>query len=78
MPLSMKLYAAGLAGALGHLVFIPWVASPIQNIVEARDENTRPCEGMEGWLKVHRLRMVVADVPSWLLFLAADLAIPAL
>ncbi|KAI0636745.1 putative integral membrane protein [Trametes polyzona] len=68
-------YWAGLAGAIGHMVFIPWVAGPIQRMVEDRNEKGATHE-MERWLSVHRVRMLVADVPAWLSFIGAVLTTP--
>lgn len=70
--LSTKLYWAGLVTAFGHLVFVPWVARPVQNIVEDRSEEGATSE-MRKWLGVHKIRMVIADVPAWLSFLGAVL-----
>ncbi|KAL4897745.1 putative integral membrane protein [Aspergillus ambiguus] len=67
---SSPFYWVGLAGAVGHLLFVPWVATPIQNMVEDRNEQGATCE-MEKWLSVHRVRMLVADLPAWLAFVAA-------
>ncbi|KAL5359746.1 putative integral membrane protein [Aspergillus floccosus] len=68
-------YWIGLAGAIGHMLFIPWVATPIQNMVEDRNEEGATRE-METWLSVHRVRMLVADLPAWLGFGAAVLTTP--
>lgn len=62
-------YWAGLVAAIGHLVFVPWVAGPVQRIVEDEGENA-PGE-MEKWLGVHKVRMLVADFPAWLAFIGA-------
>ncbi|KAK2788983.1 hypothetical protein FQN53_002799 [Emmonsiellopsis sp. PD_33] len=67
-------YWVGLAGAVGHLMFVPWVAGPVGRIVgggrggekgDKRDKGEATRE-MERWLSVHRVRMVVADLPGWL------------
>lgn len=70
--LSTKLYWAGLVSAVGHLVFVPWVARPVQNIVEDRSEEGATSE-ISKWLGVHKIRMAIADVPAWLSFLGAVL-----
>ncbi|GAD97529.1 predicted protein [Paecilomyces variotii No. 5] len=72
---SSPFYWIGLAGAIGHLLFVPWVATPIQNMVEDRNEEGVTCE-METWLSVHRVRMLVADLPAWLAFTAAVMTTP--
>ncbi|KAK2802396.1 hypothetical protein FQN50_007393 [Emmonsiellopsis sp. PD_5] len=93
---STTWYWVGLAGAVGHLMFVPWVAGPVGRIVNRRkggekgekggkggekgnggDKGEVEGEGegegeveatreMERWVSVHRVRMVVADLPGWL------------
>lgn len=67
-------YWAGLAGAIGHLVFVPFVAGPVQRIVEAK-RGSEPTRDMERWVSVHRVRMVVADLPAWIAFIGAVLTL---
>jgi hypothetical protein len=67
-------YWAGLAGAVGHLVFVPFVVGPVQRIFEANEKSV-PTRDMERWLSVHRVRMVVADLPAWIAFVGAVLTL---
>lgn len=67
-------YWAGLAGAVGHLVFVPFVVGPVQRIVEAGKES-EPTRDMERWVSVHRVRMAVADLPAWIAFIGAVLTL---
>ena len=73
-PLSMKFYAAGLAAALGHMMFAPWVIgpmdAPVWNITNDRAKEGAVSE-MRRWLCLHRMCMPVADVPAWLTCLGA-------
>jgi hypothetical protein len=68
-------YWAGMAGAIGHLMFVPFVAGPVQRLVEAKGEKSEPTRDMERWLSVHRVRMVVADLPAWVAFVGAVLTL---
>ncbi|KAF4160359.1 hypothetical protein CNMCM8927_004817 [Aspergillus lentulus] len=71
LPLSRTtFYWAGVAGAVAHLFFVPFVAPRIQRIVENSNENGATVE-MEEWLGFHRIRMLVADLPAWLAFAGA-------
>lgn len=70
---SMKLYLFGLLGTIGHMVFVPFVMVPVRDIVEDRSYG-HSCRDMEKWLRVHRIRMVVADTTAWVAYLAAVLA----
>ena len=72
--LSTQLYCAGLAGAIGHMLFVPWVATLIENIV-TRHSKEGAAKEMETWLSIHRVRILVADLPGWLSFLAAYMVI---
>lgn len=67
---STRFYWVGLAVAFGHMMFIPGVAGPINNIIEDKAEEGATSE-MAKWLRVHRVRMLVADFPAWLSFLGA-------
>ena len=77
--LSTKLYLAGAAFAIGHLVFVPWVVGPIKtpvwNIMDDKNKDGAVAE-LEGWLKLHRLRTLVADLPAFLFCFAAVLSTP--
>lgn len=70
--LSTSFYWIGLAATFGHLLFVPRVSNSIRNMVEdGRGEP--PTNELENWLKIHRLRILVADLPAWLACLAAVL-----
>ncbi|KAJ9491169.1 hypothetical protein VN97_g2068 [Penicillium thymicola] len=75
-------YWIGLAGAIGHLVFVPFVVGPVKRIVD--DVGVKEDMGESGvgasvdmarWVGVHRVRMVVADLPAWIAFLGAILTL---
>ncbi|KAK2755067.1 hypothetical protein FQN54_006595 [Arachnomyces sp. PD_36] len=68
--LSSKLYWAGLAFAVGHLAFVPWVAAPVDAIVRGGSAEGATSD-MSRWLGVHKIRMAVADFPAWVSFLGA-------
>ncbi|PLB40355.1 putative integral membrane protein [Aspergillus candidus] len=75
-PLSRStFYWAGLVAAIGHMLFVPLVAKPVQRIFESSDEDGQPSRDMERWLAIHRVRMLVADLPGWLAFVGAVLVV---
>lgn len=75
LPLSRTtFYWAGVAGAVAHLFFVPFVAPRIQRIVEDSNANG-PTVDMEDWLGFHRIRMLVADLPAWLAFAGAVMVV---
>jgi hypothetical protein len=76
-PLSIKLYTTGLACAIGHLAFVPWVMPRVEGIVHNYVGKTATVE-MGKWLVVHKIRMAAADFPAWLSFLGAVLATASL
>ena len=59
--------------AIGHMLFIPAVKGPIQRVLEDRGKGNASGE-LESWLIVHKIRMMVADLPAWLSCLAAVVA----
>ncbi|KAB8275902.1 putative integral membrane protein [Aspergillus minisclerotigenes] len=72
LPVSRTtFYWAGLIGAIGHLAFVPFVAPPIQRILDNTDPEAEASKEMDTWLGVHRIRMLVADIPAWLAFVGA-------
>jgi hypothetical protein len=71
--LGKRFYTAGLVAAIGHMLFIPAVKGPIQRVLEDRGKGNASGE-LESWLIVHKIRMVVADLPAWLSCLAAVVA----
>lgn len=68
-------YWAGLVGAIGHMLFVPLVAKPVQRIFENADGDGQSTRDMDRWLAIHRVRMLVADLPTWLAFVAAVLVV---
>lgn len=74
-------YWMGLLGAIGHLAFVPLVAGPVKQVIEGQDghENGKgdnsASVGMAKWVGVHRVRMLVADLPAWISFLGAVLTL---
>jgi hypothetical protein len=75
-------YWVGLAGAVGHLVFVPFVAGPVKRIVEdvavtedLGESGVGASVDMRRWVGVHRVRMVVADLSAWVAFLGAVLTL---
>ncbi|KAJ5476207.1 hypothetical protein N7475_001936 [Penicillium sp. IBT 31633x] len=75
-------YWVGLVGAIGHLAFVPFVAGPVQRVVEdvaVKEDGGESGVGATGdmarWLSVHRVRMAVADLPAWIAFVGAILTL---
>ena len=75
-------YWVGLAGAVGHLVFVPFVAGPVKRIVDnvaatedLGESGVGASADMRRWVGIHRIRMVVADLPAWVAFLGAVLTL---
>ncbi|KAJ5585378.1 uncharacterized protein N7459_005178 [Penicillium hispanicum] len=76
-------YWAGLAGAIGHLAFVPFVVGPVKGIVDAKevgeggdgDGEDSATAQMAKWVGVHRVRMLVADLPAWVAFVGAVLTL---
>lgn len=85
-----KLYACGLCGLLAHLCFVPFVTGPVKRICDWMEEGQSDglkggkgrekgekeglVEVLKGWLGMHKLRMVVADVPAWVCCIMGSLA----
>ncbi|RMZ76369.1 hypothetical protein DV738_g4978, partial [Chaetothyriales sp. CBS 135597] len=70
---SSKWYWAGLGFTACHFVFVPLVAYPIRDIVEDRSKG-KSTKDLKRWLDVHRIRVLVADLPACLSFLGALLS----
>jgi hypothetical protein len=75
-------YWVGLFAAAGHLAFVPFVVGPGRRILE--DSSVKEDQGesgvgatvdMERWLSVHRIRIVLADLPAWVAFVGAVLTL---
>lgn len=73
---SRKLYLAGLIGTCAHFIFAPTMLGIIENITTDRSGNCT--EDMEHWLRVHYVRLVVADFPAWFAYVGAVLTTFAL
>lgn len=69
---STRWYGAGLAFTVAHFLFVPLIAYPIRDIVEdrAQGESSRD---LKRWIDIHRVRVIVADLPGWLSFFGAVL-----
>jgi hypothetical protein len=67
-----KRYAYGAILALGHLAFVPLVAGPILQIIEAEkpsDKARREVEdgneaALRTWLSWHTVRTLLVDIPA--------------
>ncbi|TPX10186.1 uncharacterized protein E0L32_001383 [Thyridium curvatum] len=71
-PAVSRFYAIGAAFTAAHFLFVPLVMPKIQGMVDDEPKG-QACEHQQGWLKVHRIRSLVVDLPGWLCFLAAAL-----
>ncbi|PGH16122.1 hypothetical protein AJ80_05337 [Polytolypa hystricis UAMH7299] len=69
-----KWYTAGLILSIAHFAFVPFVAYPVRDIVEDRSEG-KSTGGLKRWLDVHRVRVLLVDLPCWMCFLAAALVV---
>ncbi|CAI4213210.1 unnamed protein product [Parascedosporium putredinis] len=60
-------YVAGAALSLSHLLFVPFVAPPLEKIMEpsAQDGEVDPNAELERWLSVNALRSVTVDFAAW-------------
>lgn len=82
---TTRFYWMGLVCAAGHLAFAPFVAGHVQGIIknkahrerkgERADETDSASGQMALWLGVHRVRMVLADLPAWIAFVGAVLTL---
>jgi hypothetical protein len=60
---------AGITFGLGHFVFAPTIADVIKNMCDEEEEkNGQTLTWLKRWLRVHRIRTLVADVPAGLCF----------
>ena len=69
---SSRWYGAGLAFALAHFAFVPWVAHPIEEIVKGKSKEESTTH-LRRWLYIHRVRSLLVDLPAWASFLVAAL-----
>ncbi|KAJ5655749.1 hypothetical protein N7507_007699 [Penicillium longicatenatum] len=78
---TTRFYWMGMLGAIGHLAFVPLVAGPVKQVVDNQNRREKGKEGdsasawMAKWVGVHRVRMLVADLPAWISFLGAVLTL---
>lgn len=81
---TSKFYGVGLACAVGHLLFVPLVAGPVSRIVERSrlvkdglkseseaESEVHPTDHLATWVSLHRVRMLVVDLPAWISFAVA-------
>ncbi|KAL4936464.1 hypothetical protein BDV06DRAFT_204973 [Aspergillus oleicola] len=69
---SKNLFLSGLIGTCAHFVFAPTMLGIIDSITSDKKGNCT--EDMGRWLRVHYVRMVVADLPAWISYAGAVLA----
>lgn len=62
---SLKWYLAGSGLALSHLLFAPFVASPIQAIVGNDRSKGEPTELLDRWLGLNLVRTLTVDFAAW-------------
>lgn len=62
---SWYYYLLGTVGTAAHFL---WGTTDLQHIQDITEERTkgRSVEAMKDWLSMHRIRMLVADVPAWI------------
>lgn len=69
---SRNLFMSGLLGTCAHFCFVPKMMGVIDDITSDRlDGNST--DDMRRWLKVHYVRLVVADIPAWVAYVGAVL-----
>ncbi|KAL6232481.1 hypothetical protein BDW75DRAFT_19527 [Aspergillus navahoensis] len=69
---SSRWYWAGLGFTVCHFLFVPLIAYPIRDIMEDRSKGAST-KDLKRWIDIHRIRVLVADLPGWLSFFAAVL-----
>lgn len=67
---SFRWYALGSALALSHLLYVPWVAVPIQDIVEEK-EGTDANDRLAYWIRINNTRTLTVDLAAWGAFVMA-------
>lgn len=70
--LGRACYWAGIGLAALHFTFVPFVATPVKDIIEDRPQGNS-VKRLKDWLDVHAIRIALADIPSWACFLAGFL-----
>ncbi|KAH7268275.1 hypothetical protein B0J15DRAFT_486519 [Fusarium solani] len=64
---SVWWYVSGTALAVGHLLFVPWIAPSCQAIMEGTDVN----RSLDEWLTLNSRRMLSVDLAAWAAFVVA-------
>lgn len=72
---SRKLYRGGLVFAAVHFCFVPLIMWPVQNMIEDNRPKGESSKDMERWLVIHRVRTLVADLPSWICLVGAVMSL---
>lgn len=70
---SSRWYWAGLGFTVCHFLFVPLIAYPIRDIMEDRSKG-HSTKDLKRWIDIHRIRVLVADLPGWMSFLMAVLS----
>ena len=70
---SSRWYWAGLGLTACHFAFVPFIAEPIRDMFEGRSKGNST-KDLQRWLDIHRIRVLVADLPAWVSFLGAVLS----
>jgi hypothetical protein len=67
--LEWKLYTAGACFGAGHFLAVPFMSKIIDDLCDEQVEKKgQTMETLRKWLRVHYVRTLLADVPSWLCF----------
>lgn len=69
---SSRWYRAGLCFTVCHFCFVPFIAYPIRDIIEDRTKGNNT-KSLRKWIAINKLRVLLADLPSWISFLGAIL-----
>jgi hypothetical protein len=69
---SSRWYWAGLGFTVCHFLFVPLIAYPIRDIMEDRSKG-QSTKDLKRWIDIHRIRVLVADLPGWMSFVMAVL-----
>lgn len=70
---SSRWYWAGLGFTICHFLFVPLIAYPIRDIMEDRSKGNST-KDLRRWIDIHRIRVLMADLPAWISFLGAVLS----
>ncbi|KAI1809043.1 hypothetical protein GGS20DRAFT_573784 [Poronia punctata] len=69
---AWKWYAAGTAFAFFHMAFVPLIMYKIKALVD-NEPKGQGLVSLREWLRVHKVRSWLADVPAWACFMVACL-----